>query len=244
VDIPGDYTVAEVTQPEDWFLTDIECLGAKYEPNLDNGAVMISITDPTRPVTCTFTNEYLPPPVECTENSIEFGGARLSNRDGFDQITVGELVAAGKYRISLFSSDPLHEAGRQTDQTQEQWKLQFLDGDGVVVYETPLTTDIPDADTMVVDANIADGVEIPDGVVAVRAQHARLGSSVNSVIPDCAVLTLIGKPPPPPPPPPVVDCSTATVQFGSPTLMNRPDLLSKTINMAIAGHLPRWGLHR
>ncbi len=233
---PGKYAVSEISIPADWNLTGIECEGGEFIADLGKGTVMFDVAIGSDGVKCTFTNTYTPPPMECTEDSIEFGDYRLLNRDGDDRITIDYAVAPGEYRITLVSSDPLHEPGRQPEQMNEQWKLQFLDAAGNVVYETPITTDLPDADTMIVDFDIATGVQIPDGVVQLRAQHARIAANINSIIPDCAILTQTGgpvDPPPPPPPPPEPVCRAGAIGFDGYVLMDRAGRETYTVTAAV-----------
>ncbi|MGI9615009.1 MAG: Ig-like domain-containing protein [Acidimicrobiales bacterium] len=103
----------------------------------------------------------------------------LGNRDGHRLSEMVDVVlSCDRYRILLGSADPSHKDGYQRKQTHERWYLEGLDIDGNVVFRSPLTNDLADDQTSSVDdVGIAD----LSGVVKLRARHAGLGTSVNSI---------------------------------------------------------------
>lgn len=52
----------------------------------------------------------------------------------------------GEYQVTLTSTDVMHEAGFQTNQTKEQWFVRLLSG-GTEVAATGVIADLPDAST-------------------------------------------------------------------------------------------------
>ncbi len=196
VNVPGDYTITETALPANWALTSVLCEGATFDADLGTRTVTVSVGAGATGVSCTFTNTFTDiDPNVCPANGVRFGDARLLNRDGDDSATTARTVAAGGYNVRLISMDGLHQPGFQTIQLNEQWMLQFLDASGAVVAVTPAIDDLPTASTMLSQL-VATNFPVPDGVVAVRAQHVRQGYSINSIDPYCAILTKVSEPPP------------------------------------------------
>jgi hypothetical protein len=92
----------------------------------------------------------------------------------------------GTYHAGAFTGDALHAPGKQADQIYEQVTFEFLDAKGNVVAVTGLTDDIPTEDYTIF-TDLGGGIVVPDGVVAVRAQHRAIGN-LNSVQPQCLFL--------------------------------------------------------
>ncbi len=225
VEVPDTYTVTELVEPG-WEFKQYHCTGADGVVREGN-SLHITIEEGNTGVTCLFKNEPkdVPPPVVCGEGSIDFGDLPLLNQNNERQYSdfFGH-IAPGVYNISLVSSDPGHAAGHQPEQTAESWRLQYRDeSTGNWVDLTPNTPDLPIDLVTQTYVDIATGVTIPAGVIALRAQHARSGTNINSVIADCAILEMKAPPPPvePPPEPPAPECAADAIGFDGFVFMNR-----------------------
>ncbi len=120
-------------------------------------------------------------PTPCPE--VDFPELRLLGRAGREPNTTPlipvKLVAA-RYEILLHSADPTHRSPDQATQPDERWFLEGVDRNGQVVFKTAATDDIPD-DQLSTVTNV--GVVDVSEVVSVRAVHAAVGSTFNSVVP-------------------------------------------------------------
>ncbi len=138
----------------------------------------------------------------------------VNREEGSTAFIVPEIMlGCDYYELQLISTDPLHEPGYQTDQTNESW---FVEGVGLfadlaeVVYTSPPTPDLADDETA---AAISFGPIDPNelGIRGWQIRHVGEGG-VNSV---SATLRLIPSGPPPPP-----GCEPITV-FEDVRLLNR-----------------------
>ena len=152
------------------------------DPEIPNGDPELPVGDPELPGEGPGDPDGPPfePPALCETIDLELDtNGFLGNRDGhrFSE-TAGVALPCAYYRVVLGSGDPAHGAGYQLRQIYERWRLEGLDADGNVVYSSPLTDDLPaDEVWSSTDVGIAD----LDGVVSLRARHAGLGESVNSL---------------------------------------------------------------
>lgn len=93
------------------------------------------------------------------------------------------------YQLTLISHDPNHQAGYQPGQQDERWYVQGLDASGAVVFTSAITADLEeDQTTQRFDLGSYD----LSGVIAIRALHARVGYSINSLHGAEAVLLATG----------------------------------------------------
>lgn len=107
------------------------------------------------------------------------------------------VIPAGRWSVSLTSTDPGHAAGVHTDQTQERWRIQLMNGTRSIAW----SASTPDLPTKVTTRTYAVGrVTVPagTGVDSVNAVHhlsakptAQWGST-HSIQPERAVLTCLG----------------------------------------------------
>jgi len=102
-------------------------------------------------------------------------------------------IPAGTYDVNTAGRDGYPERVGIT-QPNEQYHLEFLDADGVVIAESGSTTDLADLVESASWSGPVGTVELDRPAVAVRAQHSFPGdestSSANSVEPVCVGLTL------------------------------------------------------
>ncbi len=118
---------------------------------------------------------------------VDFSGTRLLNRDGEDSSALALLsLPVGTYRLDLVSTDVTHVDTPDPAQTEEQWLL--ITGLGV---QYGPTLDLADDDIKnVTSLEVVVDIDITE----VRAQHVRLGSSINSIDPATACFTPIDTP--------------------------------------------------
>lgn len=126
-----------------------------------------------------------PGEIRCSDNAIVFNQLLISNTSDSTTTTTA-LVPAGSYSVSLVSEDVRHQAGQNTEQMNEQWKLQFLDADGALIAETAYSTDLGDAEIRRID-QVGTAITLDREATSMRLV-ADLGEVPNSVHAVCAEL--------------------------------------------------------
>ncbi|MEZ5255616.1 MAG: hypothetical protein R2705_01585 [Ilumatobacteraceae bacterium] len=116
----------------------------------------------------------------CPAGTDRFGNVVLTPEPSHATALAAVRLAAGTYRIELFTLDSHHAAGYQVEQTAEQWTLEFLDASDTVVALLGPTRDL--AETERVAMTGSGTVTLPTEVVALRARHVR-SPNANSLTP-------------------------------------------------------------
>lgn len=138
------------------------------------------------------------PSQECASGdttTVTWGDVELGRPDVGSLVESASTAVAllpGSYSVALTSGDPVHAAGFQTNQDQEQWYV-VLELGGAMVGSTGVTGDLPDASTT---ATYSGGtIDLVDGADTAVATHALIGQSnwgsPESVVPTTAVFTCL-----------------------------------------------------
>jgi len=112
-------------------------------------------------------------PAPCQPVVVEFSQPEIQSRLGRNTSSVEPVqFDCQRYQVQLGSGDFRHRVGYQSNQIYEQWFLEGLDAEGSVIYQSAVTPDLPESQTVAVSEM---GVAELAKVVAVRAQHAMPG---------------------------------------------------------------------
>jgi hypothetical protein len=121
--------------------------------------------------------------------------------------TVAAAMPAGVYSIDTVAYDGSPDRETDTPQPNEQYIVQFLDDDDVVIAETGATADLADSVLEATWAGSLGTVVLDRAAVTIRALHVLPGvytPTANSVMPVCVGWTLV--------PPTTTTTTTTTTQ--------------------------------